>query len=58
MRKADYAALADILALEISTARRIGDTPALAAATRIAKEFAARASVDRSVFLKACGIDP
>ncbi|MDE2202716.1 MAG: hypothetical protein KGJ38_08310 [Burkholderiaceae bacterium] len=48
MRKADYALLARIL-------RQLDDR---ATAARIARAFAAGASVDRAAFLRACGIIP
>lgn len=64
MRKADYAALAEI----IKTAREIAQsdyarTPEISRAKFvqcgvIAELFATRASVDRAEFLKACGITP
>lgn len=70
MRKADYAALASLLECEARIARRTVANPAvpesvrqryadvLDSVTYIAREFANRASVDRTEFLKACGIDP
>lgn len=72
MRKADYAALARILLAEMQGARSdISGNPSpaqqaermygmgrKAAANRIARNFAAVASVNRAEFLKACGIDP
>lgn len=62
MRKADYAALADVIAGERHTiqnawfddeAERLR---ALETVRRLADQFARRASVDRVAFLKACGI--
>lgn len=69
MRKADYAALADIIRTEHDKAmseihhaedsemRRLG-TARKFMCVRIARAFTDRASVDRTEFLKACGIDP
>lgn len=64
MRKADYAALAEI----IKTAREIAQSgyelaPDISRAkftqcAVIAELFAARAHVNRAEFLKACGIEP
>lgn len=56
MRKADYAALADILRYQIDLARRADQAGALAALQATARHFAERASVDRAAFLQACGI--
>jgi hypothetical protein len=64
MRKADYAALAAIVAAchKAGKDARPHD-PArfdgyLAAVDAIARRFASRASVKPAEFLKACGIDP
>lgn len=64
MRKADYSALAAIIkearAIAEVDAKRAPDI-ALAKFTQcavIAELFAARASVNRTEFLKACGITP
>lgn len=63
MRKADYAALAAIIAACHKAGRdsRPAD-PArfdgyLAAVDAIARQFATRASVNRAEFMKACGIE-
>ena len=64
MRKADYAALAAILAAchKAGKDSRPYDPQRfdgyLAAVDAIAHQFAARASVNRYEFLKACGISP
>lgn len=64
MRKADYAALAAILAAchKAGKDSRPSD-PArfdgyLAAVEAIAREFTNRASVNRAEFLRACGVEP
>lgn len=67
MRKADYATLAALIRAKIIDDSRylIGNNTArdmaserIGATKTIARQFADRASVDRAVFLKACGIDP
>ena len=67
MRKADYQTLASIVKNEIDCARPflVGNSAAsdraqerIASAIRIARAFAASAAVDRTAFLKACGIAP
>ncbi len=69
MRKADYAALAALIRQRIAMARlleannsRETDKARYAGFAidyaKFGREFAARASVDRAEFLKACGIDP
>ena len=65
MRKADYAALAAIIRVEIDGAKAMHKTEPMQfeaharynTAKRIALEFIPRASVNRAEFLKACGID-
>lgn len=62
MRKADYAALAAIIKewrahYHASPTNPHHCTPAVEAIESLAREFADRASVDKSAFLKACGID-
>lgn len=70
MRKADYAALADILARVRADARitlqhaRLDDAQTIHVATArhqaardVAHDFARVAAVDRAAFLKACGIE-
>lgn len=58
MRKADYFLLAQLIRATIHD--RVNGTPTdlvAASAKLIAVTFAARASVDKLAFLKACGID-
>lgn len=64
MRKADYAALADIIKTGIAATLDAPNSSAweIARAKRralkeLAHEFAARTHVDRVAFLKACGIE-
>jgi hypothetical protein len=60
MRKIDYQHLARAIREEIDTYRKIPGASAhtrVETAVRIARNFAARASVDRPTFLNACGID-
>ncbi len=59
MRKQDYETLARIIAAELRDVRACGiaGESAEASLVHVAAEFAARASVDRAAFLKACGID-
>ena len=55
MRKADYQTLAELIAAE----RRRFDRPDIARGLEnVARAFAARASVDRVAFLRACGVMP
>lgn len=66
MRKADYQALARIIAGQVAAARaRLQADPASLAARSafnvardIAHEFAKVAAVDRVAFLQACGLEP
>ena len=66
MRKADYAALAEIIRAEIDAAKDLHKIENLQfeaharynTAKRIALEFLPRASVNRAEFLRACGIEP
>ena len=68
MRKADYALLATELRCAIAFAATQKDATTrqenathyqgrIDALQQLAREFAARASVDKAAFLKACGID-
>lgn len=69
MRKQDYAILAVAIKRQISDAQTVVRNPQsslpdsdhasgqLAAARTIAREFAECASVDKSAFLRACGIE-
>lgn len=66
MRKADYALLAQLIKVELQHAARYAQSTGLGAgyfegyATAldcVARDFAAGASVDKSAFLKACGIE-
>ena len=66
MRKADYAALAEIIRAEIDAAKALHKIENLQfeaharynTAKRIALGFVPRACVNRAEFLKACGINP
>lgn len=65
MRKADYAALAEIIRAEIAWLQnppseypKTGHGVALMSLATLAENFAARASVNRAEFLKACGLTP
>ncbi|QXV72204.1 hypothetical protein Acf1_00007 [Acidovorax phage ACF1] len=62
MRKADYAALAEIIRIGRERVKAEIAEPYKAAHLHslryVAEEFAARASVNRAEFLKACGIEP
>lgn len=69
MRKADYELLADILKKRLATAQdnraQFGTTTkeseywrgAITSTTAIAERFAQSAHVDKTAFLKACGIE-
>lgn len=64
MRKADYQTLAAIIREESDRANivrherdAIEQRAILASIERVARTFAARASVDQAAFLKACGIE-
>lgn len=66
MRKADYQALARIIASQVAAARaglqadpaNVAFRAAFNVAREIAHGFAKVAAVDRSAFLKACGLEP
>ena len=56
MRKADYAALAEIIRKQIAAVGNEVERAAMRYAIKsVAREFAARASVNKDEFLKACG---
>lgn len=57
MRKQDYTWLASILRDELQNANLAHDNIRASVIKRIARQFAARASVDRIVFLTACGLE-
>lgn len=69
MRKADYAALADIIRtyraqhaasrdVAASSAEQSHHIRTLSALECVARDFANSASVDKAAFLRACGIEP
>lgn len=66
MRKADYQALAQIIASKVAAARAglqvdpasLAFRAAFNVARDIAHEFAKAAAVDRTAFLTACGLEP
>lgn len=59
MRKADYLTLTTLIRGFLTDDSKASREPmARAAVTMIALCFAARASVNRTEFLKACGIEP
>lgn len=59
MRKADYTLLAQSIKKQIEAAERETERAAMQYAIKsVARDFAARASVNRAEFLKACGIEP
>lgn len=66
MRKADYAALAEIIRAEVDGSKAMYRNDAMQfeaharynTAKRIALAFVPRASVNRTEFLRACGIEP
>lgn len=59
MRKADYALLAAIIAREIKSAEQNATSGIFRLETiaRIAENFAVLANVNKSEFLKACGLE-
>ena len=59
MRKVDYQTLANIIGMHIRLLKTLhdGNDPASKHLREVAREFAARASVDRAAFMKACGIE-
>lgn len=58
MRKQDYTLLAALIAAEIKTYQDLSSgAPRLDTLTRLARQFADRASVNKTEFLKACGIE-
>ena len=66
MRKQDYALLAQLIKIELNHAKRNAKSPSMPPghfegyATSlhcVARDFAKKASVDETKFLKACGIE-
>lgn len=60
MRKADYAILASIIGMHLRILKPLqdGNDPASKHLREVAREFAARAGVDRDAFLRACDLKP
>jgi hypothetical protein len=56
MRKADYSALAMILSVEITAARRNNEKHVVLILEHIARSCADSMHVNKAAFLKACGL--